>query len=186
MIGMQYRINLPSDYDMQIIRKRVAENGNKTDGFPGLFFKCYLIQERNVDSFENIYSPLYIWNDSNGMNKFLFGGFYDNIIKSFGWQSIKVGIPLSLELKENFMDSKFVLEEKKSINPELSLMAFQEGIQKPSEADNGYAGRVCIYNPDKWEYSLFSFYIDRPENICYNNVYQILHISKGFERDNSQ
>ena len=110
MVGMQYRINLPSDYDMQIIRKRVAENGNKTDGFQGLFFKCYLIQERSTDSFENVYSPLYIWNDTKGMNKFLFEGYYDNIIKSFGWQDVNIGIPLLIDLKDNFMDSKYVLE----------------------------------------------------------------------------
>jgi len=43
MVGMQYRINLPNDYDMQIIRKRVLDNGSKTDGFNGLLFKCYLM-----------------------------------------------------------------------------------------------------------------------------------------------
>ncbi len=186
MIGMRYRINLPSDYDMRIIRKRVAENGSKTDGFLGLLFKCYLIQERNVDSFENVYSPLYIWNDSNGMNRFLFGGFYDNIIKSFGWQNVNVGIPLIVELKDNFTDSKFVLDEKKEINPQLSLTAFQESIPKPPETDSGYVGRVCIYNPDKWEYNLLNFYIDRPESLCNNNIYQILHISKGAEGDSTQ
>ncbi len=186
MIGMQYRINLPNDYDMQIIRKRVAENGSKTDGFPGLFFKCYFFQERNMDSFENVYSPLYIWNDSKGMNKFLFDGFYDNILKSFGWQRIKVGVPLIVELKDNFMDSKYVIENKGNINLEQSLTAFQESIPKPTEADSSYVGRVCIYNPDKWEYSLFSFYIDRPENHSKNSTYQILHISRGNMKDSTQ
>jgi len=179
MIGMQYRINLPSDYDMQIIRNRVKNNGNKTDGFPGLLFKCYLIQERNVDSFENVYSPLYIWNDSNGMNQFLFGGFYDNIIKSFGWQKVNIGVPVLIDLKEDFNDSKFVLETSNEIAPNMSLTAFQEGIKNSPKEYEGYAGRVCIYNPDKWKYSQFYFYLDRPEGTGQNNVYQILHVSRG-------
>ena len=46
MIAMQYAIDLPSDYDMEIIRRRVRENGDKTDGFPGLEMKAYLIAEK--------------------------------------------------------------------------------------------------------------------------------------------
>jgi len=33
MIASQYKIVLPSNYDMDIIRQRVKDNGYKTDGF---------------------------------------------------------------------------------------------------------------------------------------------------------
>ncbi len=33
MIAMQYKVKLPDDFDMNIIRKRVIDNGRKTDGF---------------------------------------------------------------------------------------------------------------------------------------------------------
>ena len=46
---MQYKILLPDDYDMNIIRQRVSVNGYKTDGFQDLLFKAYLIAEK-VDS----------------------------------------------------------------------------------------------------------------------------------------
>ena len=42
MIMMQYKVKLPNDFDMNKIRKRVQENGFKTDGFEDLFFKAYL------------------------------------------------------------------------------------------------------------------------------------------------
>lgn len=179
MLGMQYRITLPSDYDMQIIRKRVAENGSKTDGFFGLLFKCYLIQEKGVDGFENVYSPFYIWNDTKGMNKFLFEGYYDNIIKSFGWQNVHIDVPLFVDLKDNFIDSKFVIEETNDITPQESLSSFQESISKLNESEDGFTGRVCIYNPDKWKYCQFTFLTERPENVGNHNIYQILHISRG-------
>ena len=36
MNAMQYKITLPNDYDMTIIRERVENNGFKTDGFQDL------------------------------------------------------------------------------------------------------------------------------------------------------
>lgn len=84
MIGMQYKIILPKDYDIEIIRKRVKQNGYKTDGFQGLNFKAYLITEAGENkNLYNSYAPLYIWNNHEGMNKFIFDGFYDNILESF-------------------------------------------------------------------------------------------------------
>ena len=71
MIGMQYKITLAGDYDMEIIKKRVKENGYKTDGFKDLLFKCYLIQEKNLDGFENLYAPFYLWKESEGLNLYL-------------------------------------------------------------------------------------------------------------------
>lgn len=38
MNTMQYKISLSKNYDMDIIRNRVKNNGNKTDGFQDLFF----------------------------------------------------------------------------------------------------------------------------------------------------
>ena len=42
MNAMQYKITLPNDYDMTIIRERVENNGFKTDGFQDLLLKAYL------------------------------------------------------------------------------------------------------------------------------------------------
>ncbi|TES36997.1 DUF4865 family protein, partial [Staphylococcus epidermidis] len=57
MYAMQYEVKLPSDYDMEIIKKRVRENGFKTDGFEDLIIKAYLISDE--DNITKSYSPLY-------------------------------------------------------------------------------------------------------------------------------
>ena len=36
MLAMQYSFTLPADYDMTIIERRIAENGHRLDGYPGL------------------------------------------------------------------------------------------------------------------------------------------------------
>ena len=177
MIGMQYKITFPADYNMGIIRKRVRDNGCKTDGFLGLKYKFYLIQEKGVDSFEHVYAPLYLWEQEKGMNKFLFEGFYDNIIKAFGWQHVNIGIPLLTDFRDNFLKSRYVLETTGNIEPELSLSKVTDRIKRVAEEEREITGRVCIYNPDKWGYSLFSFCKDRPERLENRSIYQILHIS---------
>lgn len=179
MTGMQYVITLPVDYDMDIIRKRVEENGNKTDGFPGLKYKCYLIREKGMDSFEQAYAPLYLWDQEEGMNQFLFGGYYDQIIKSFGWQHVNIGIPLFADFDDQFLNSRYVMEITGSISPELSLSKVPQEIRLMTERKEAITGQVCIYNPDKWKYSVFLFMKERPQIQEGCRIYQILHISEG-------
>lgn len=85
MHAMNYRITLPADYDMGIIRHRVATRGHLLDDFPGLGAKAYLIRERGVeDSPVNQYAPFYLWNTPQGMNSFLWGPGFQGIVSDFG------------------------------------------------------------------------------------------------------
>lgn len=173
MIAMQYKILLPDDYDMEIIRKRVENNGNKTDGFQDLLFKAYLIsvKEEFKDN-KNEYAPLYVWQDEQGMNKFIFGGFFDNILNSFGWQNINIGINFINDLKENFFASKFVVEIENNIS-ETNQM---EQLKFSYDFEN-YTGRVLIYNPDKWKMVEFYFFEEPPKTATNFKIYHLLHLS---------
>jgi hypothetical protein len=86
MYAKQYEITLPADYDMQIIRKRVADGGHVLDDRAGLGLKAYLIRERGRDGSPiNQYAPFYLWNDTGAMARFLVGGAgFQNIVRDFG------------------------------------------------------------------------------------------------------
>lgn len=86
MYASQYEITLPADYDMAIIRDRVARNGHVLDDRAGLGFKAYLIRERGVHgSPVNQYAPWYLWQDTGAMAHFLLGGGgFQHIIRDFG------------------------------------------------------------------------------------------------------
>lgn len=85
MHAMNYRITLPADYDMRIIRERVAAKGRLLDDFPGLGQKAYLMRERDVDgSPVNQYAPFYLWNTPEGMNSFLWGAGFQALCADFG------------------------------------------------------------------------------------------------------
>lgn len=177
---MQYKVILPKDYDMGIIRKRVQDNGHKTDGFPGLNFKAYLITEaeKNGNSY-NSYAPLYIWNNAQGMNQFIFEGFYDNILKSFGWQHINIGVPLSINLDKEFNKSRYVVEYAGNIPESKSLINTPFKTIPVKNAEKSL-GNLLVYNPDKWGYSQFHFYQEKPTIVSSDHftIYEILHVSR--------
>ncbi len=93
------------------------------------------------------------------MNKFIFDGFYDNILESFGWQQINIGVPLSINLDKEFNKSKYVVEYTGNIpqSKSLSQMPFNT-INKYVKNTENSLGNLLVYNPDKWGYSQFSFY----------------------------
>ncbi|MDF2674168.1 MAG: hypothetical protein K0R09_2436 [Clostridiales bacterium] len=178
MIATQYKIILPSDYDMNIIKDRVRNNGYKTDGFEDLKYKFYLITEKGKNNnLQNSYSPLYLWQDSSGLNKFLFNGFYDNIINSFGWQQVNLGVPLIDNTTHKVSEAKYIFEFEREISPQGSLNNLRNEIEKAiPRLDAEY---IVIYNPDKWKYSVF-YFIDHPSKAGEEKgvVYSILHISE--------
>ena len=173
MIAMQYKILLSDDFDMNVIRERVSKNGNKTDGFQDLLFKAYLISENSeIQKSNNEYSPLYLWKDSVGMNKFIFDGFYDNILNSFGWQNINIGIPLLYNLEKDFKQSQYVVEVEHEILPTQQMKSLNFSLNS-SEC----TGKVFIYNPDKWKCAEYYFYEEMPIRNMGGKVYKLLHLS---------
>lgn len=181
MIAMQYHIHLPSDYNMDIIRERVKNNGFKTDGFPDLTWKVYLITEKDKNgSLQNEYAPLYLWKKHDGMNRFIFGGFYDNILNSFGWQNIQTGIPLVDTTSEKIKDTQYVVEFTHDIKPSASLQKTAEEIKKQEPLWNTNYERMTCYNPNQWKYSSF-YFLDKFDNSLlahHGKVYTVLHVSK--------
>jgi hypothetical protein len=177
MIAAQYKIILPSDYDMDIIKDRVRNNGHKTDGFEDLKYKFYLITEKGKNNnIQNSYSPLYFWKDSKGLNKFLFNGFYDNIIKSFGWQQVNIGIPLIDNTTQKVNEAKYIFELTREIQPQESLSNLVNEIEKAiPRIDAEY---MVTYNPDMWKYNVY-YFIDEPRKADGEKgiIYSILHIS---------
>ncbi|MEU3458817.1 DUF4865 family protein [Streptomyces sp. NPDC006733] len=99
MHAMQYRITLPADYDMGIIRRRVESRGHLLDGFPGLGLKAYLIRERGGGggSPVNQYAPFYLWNTPQGMNSFLWGPGFQGIVDDFGRPEVEHWTSLAFE-----------------------------------------------------------------------------------------
>lgn len=173
MIAMQYQIALPDHYDMNLIRQRVRHNGMKTDGFKDLLFKAYLIRENQGGSEGgNEYSPLYLWKDSPGMIHFIWDGYYDNIVASFGRQRIKLGIPVFVELEKEFLTSRFMLETEQVLPASRKMM-------RPhfSAVGNSCTGKVLLCDPEQWVQKEYSFFGKKTDSSIEGTVYEVLHLS---------
>ncbi|AHZ98025.1 MULTISPECIES: DUF4865 family protein [Staphylococcus] len=177
MHAMQYHVKLPSDYNMEIIRDRVRLNGYKTDGFKNLIIKAYLISQTTSNCITNTYSPLYLWRSSEGMTEFIFNGFYDNVISSFGWQNINIGVIYSMNITDSVKHSLYALEEYIDIFPTLSLKEIE--IKKLFRIFDNAVAEIIIYNPDKWKFVKYSFIENLPKSLNPNiKIYDVLYISQ--------
>ena len=112
------------------------------------------------------------------MNKFLFEGFYDNILESFGWQNIGTGIPLFYDFSDDIKNSKYVFEFTQHIKPARSLTSIKDRIIAETAGFNNHLGILALYNPETWRFSIFLF-TDKIDRLYLEkgNYYEILHIS---------
>ena len=100
MIAKQYSIALPADYDMGIIRRRVAERGARFDSFPGLYLKAFLIRERGrAGAVGNEYAPFYLWPETEALWDFVAGDGFRAIIDGFGRPAIRNWLTLGVETR---------------------------------------------------------------------------------------
>lgn len=93
MLTMNYSITLPADYDMTIVRERVARLGPTMDTYEHLAFKAFLMTEAGKDgNTENRYAPFYLWHSEQGIHTFLSGEGFRGLTHSFGWVPVRTGI----------------------------------------------------------------------------------------------
>ena len=184
MLSMQYQITLPSDYNMEIIKERVRRSGNKTDGFPGLKMKAYLIAEKEkYGNSTNQYAPFYLWNNAEGLNQFLLGGPFNNILTSFGRPRVDHWIVIREHLDKEIVSSPghlYAAVIKKAIDNQLDMTDLP--LKEAEWADTAkarYAALITAYNPATWE--LCRFYMSDKIDLIKESgtalIYDVHHIS---------
>lgn len=95
---MHYPIDLPTDYDMDVIRDRVRTRGHALDNRAGLWFKAYCIREVSVyASMHNQYAPFYVWHDAAAAAAFLWGGGgFAGIVRDFARPRVDTWLPVAV------------------------------------------------------------------------------------------
>jgi hypothetical protein len=177
MYAMQYRIALPNDYDMGVIRERVAKAAPLLDDRPGLGFKTYLVRERGVaGALSNQYAPFYLWRDTASMGDFLWGGewFGPRIVGSFGrppvhhWTVVAYdrgpaygSVPVSATLHSEQLPAE--------TDPADGVAA---ALNQPQ--DGSVHSTTVAVDPYRWELIRFTLWA-RPASGP--EAYQVLHVS---------
>ncbi|MEV0321137.1 DUF4865 family protein [Streptomyces sp. NPDC050658] len=186
MHAMQYEVTLPADYDMGIIRTRVATKGHLLDDFPGLGAKAYLMRERGVDgSPVNQYAPLYLWNTPEAMNSFLWGPGFQGIVDDFGRPEVQHWTGLAFaEGTARDATARAAIRRRTRIPSGTRLGGFASELAHEAERLARQEGNVyaaVAIDPRTWEALHFSVW-DHAAPKGEGDVFQVLHLSAP-ERD---
>ncbi|MGW0629053.1 DUF4865 family protein [Streptomyces sp. NPDC002758] len=187
MHAMQYELTLPADYDMGIIRGRVARVGHLLDDWEGLGLKGYLIRERGVyGSPVNQYGPFYLWNAVEGMNRFLWAGAFQGLVDDFGRPEVRQWTGLAYEAGGGAGAPALIAVRRRQPVPdeaELSdLMADAVRETGRLAAEDGAVLAAAAVDTSRWELVHFSLWAhDEPK--ASGDVFQVLHLSApGLDR----
>ncbi|HEY8981045.1 MAG TPA: DUF4865 family protein [Streptomyces sp.] len=182
MHAMQYELTLPSDYDMRIVRSRVARAGHLLDDWQGLGLKAYLIRERGTDgSPVNQYAPFYLWHTAQGMNRFLWGGPFQRPSDDFGRPSVRRWDGVAYDVGGAVGAPAVVaVRERVPFPPDGAVYADvvegeAEAVGKLAREDGAVVAAVGV-DTSRWEIVRFSLWA-REEPGVEGEVFRVLHLS---------
>lgn len=184
MYAMQYEITLPADYDMRIIRDRVAAKGHLLDHFPSLGLKAYLIRERGRDgSLVNQYAPFYLWAATDGMSRFLWGGGgFSALAGSFGRPEVQTWTGIGVKRGSDFpsmprMATKSVEMLPPDADPQEFVQRAEEAMAERAERA-GVCVVACGIDPGRWQLMHFALWKQEAPP-CPNALrYEVLHLCR--------
>ncbi|MYV53237.1 DUF4865 family protein [Streptomyces sp. SID3212] len=181
MHAMQYEITLPADYDMGIIRTRVATKGHLLDAFPGLGLKAYLMRERGEQSVVNQYAPFYLWAAQDGMNAFLLGAGFDGVVRDFGRPEVQHWTGLAFEEgPASACVARTAVRRRHRVPEGAPLPALLAEAVEETRRLSGVAGVVCAalaLDPRHWELVHFTLW-DHDTPRAVGDRFQVLHVSQ--------
>jgi hypothetical protein len=186
MIVKQYVVTLPADYDMGIIRKRVADKGARFDTFPGLGIKVFLIRERGRFGAEsNQYAPAYLWPSVEPMWGFIAGEGFAGIIESFGWTPIQNWPGLAFargDRRRSLTEIRSVTRQEEIVKPGTDLADLRkreiETAQKTVAETPDILVRAVGLNPDNWSLVRFDYWTRKQDALAgQQHSYEVLHVS---------
>ena len=158
MIAMQYSFVLPADYDMAVVRERIATKGPLLDDLPGLVFKAYLYGSEP----EHAYAPFYLWRDEEAMHGFLNGPAFAGVARAFGWPSVKTWTPWHATVGADVRAARFATRSSAVIKPHAALgeLRLQEEAFAQQALAQGALAMVIGFEPVTWTITRLALWRD--------------------------
>ena len=179
-----YRIMLPADYDMRIIRERVRTRGSALDDRDGLQLKAYLIREAGLDGASvNMYAPFYLWSDAAAMAAFHWkGGGFEGIVRDFGRPEVHTWLPVAAASGSlPIVDARVATTLSSSVGSDLPTAAGAlSNLVDRLTGQPGVAWAAAGIDPRTWQSVLFA--IGDPTMEAPGDRWQVLHVSAPARR----
>jgi heme-degrading monooxygenase HmoA len=158
MIAMQYGFVLPADYDMAVVRERIATKGPLLDDLPGLVFKAYL----HAETPEKTYAPFYLWRDEEAMHGFLNSPAFADVARAFGWPSVKTWTPWHTTVSADIRSARVATRSSVAIAPYAALgeLREQEDAYARQASAQGALAVVIGFEPVTWTITRLALWRD--------------------------
>lgn len=185
MLAMQYSINLPADYDMAIIRRRIADKGHLLDDFPGLAFKAYAYasrDDRELPCHDNLYAPFYLWRDGEAMNAFLCGPGFAALARDFGRPAVHTWSVWEAQVAPDLTAATCATREFATLPRHIALDECRQAETAAAHVviADGALASVTAFDPACWTLVRFrlwrELHVDRAGND--HQWYRIGHVSQ--------
>ncbi|MFJ1751970.1 DUF4865 family protein [Kitasatospora sp. NPDC088134] len=176
MQAKQYAITLPADYDLDVVRRRIAAGAPLLDDRAGLGFKAWLLRERGTaGSPVNEYAPFYVWRSDGELARFLVGGGgFENIVRDFGRPVVRHWTVLAQfagPARTGERDAPAPASAVRSRSavpvgggPQALAGYVEREVERLREAarEPGVHTALLALDPDRWELLRFTLRTDRP------------------------
>jgi hypothetical protein len=183
MLATQYAIPLPADYDMTVIRRRVAERGHLLDDRPGLRLKAYLVQDTARGATRNQYAPFYLWADTGAAASFLWGGGgFAGIVRDFGRPTVTTW--LGVELRRgpaHGASAAWATLDRRPLPAGEDPSAEAERLRRVLDdgaGDDGVHSIAAAIDPTRWESVIFTLRATEASVAPGGTVFEVLHLSE--------
>lgn len=182
MIAMQYTINLPADYDMDIIERRIRDKGPALDGFPHLRFKAYLSARKQAarpTSGQNLYAPFYLWDDTKGLSDFLCGPGFAVLSQDFGRPTVETWCTWQANMGSDLRAARFASRKVTSIDrySDLAVLREEARSQANQAMDQGAIAAVAAFDPGDWTTVLFLLWETLPDREDIEQTYDVGYVA---------
>jgi len=186
MFIKQYRIALPADYDMAVIRERVATRGPSFDSFPGLGLKCFLIREKGkYGAHGNQYAPVYLWPQVDTMWGFLAGPAFAGIKEAFGVPPVETWAGFAYARSARLTDPSSiasVTRAERLLDPHIDLASYRQQESDAAavavERTPGLLARAVGVEPRSWRIVTFDYWAQAQAELPVElHSYEVLHVS---------
>jgi len=158
MIAMQYMIRLAGDYDLDLLRERVARRKPLFDNVEGLVHKAYLFNAEQA-----IYAPFYVWQSDDAARGYLTSDLFGDLVETFGRPRVRCWGVLACDGNPKAGEPQLAIKETDTIAAEDSLSELcRVEVARNREAmnDAGACFHLTGIDPDRWELMRYSIWCD--------------------------
>lgn len=131
---LQYSYTFGDDFDMNVIRERIAQKRQLLDNYPGLHWKAWLVTEPTRDRKQpKSYAPLYLFSETDSVLSFLAGSLYQGVTNAFGWTHPFYG-PASVDASMQISSAKSCSLRISSLHKHPDILLELEGDRRKTSS----------------------------------------------------